>query len=41
MNPNIRATVVGSYPVPSWLAGNTSYLVELAVFLNAAKEAGL
>jgi len=27
MNPNIKATVVGSYPVPSWLVGNTSRLV--------------
>jgi 5-methyltetrahydropteroyltriglutamate--homocysteine methyltransferase len=27
MNPLIRATVVGSYPVPSWLIGNTSRLV--------------
>src|ERR1039458_2517080 len=27
MNPNIKATVVGSYPVPSWLVGNTSQLV--------------
>src|ERR1700728_100194 len=27
MNPNIKTTVVGSYPVPSWLVGNTSRLV--------------
>ncbi len=27
MNPRIKTTVVGSYPVPSWLAGNTSRLV--------------
>ena len=25
--PQIKATVVGSYPVPSWLVGNTSRLV--------------
>jgi hypothetical protein len=27
VNPRIKATVVGSYPVPSWLVGNTSRLV--------------
>jgi 5-methyltetrahydropteroyltriglutamate--homocysteine methyltransferase len=27
MAPRIKATVVGSYPVPSWLVGNTSRLV--------------
>jgi 5-methyltetrahydropteroyltriglutamate--homocysteine methyltransferase len=27
MTPRIKATVVGSYPVPSWLVGNTSRLV--------------
>ncbi len=27
MPPHIKATVVGSYPVPSWLVGNTSRLV--------------
>jgi len=27
MAPRIKATVVGSYPVPSWLIGNTSRLV--------------
>jgi hypothetical protein len=27
MNPRIKTTVVGSYPVPSWLVGNTSRLV--------------
>ncbi|MBZ5598498.1 MAG: cobalamin-independent methionine synthase II family protein [Acidobacteriia bacterium] len=27
MTPRIKATVVGSYPVPSWLIGNTSRLV--------------
>jgi 5-methyltetrahydropteroyltriglutamate--homocysteine methyltransferase len=27
MSPNIKTTVVGSYPVPSWLVGNTSRLV--------------
>ncbi|HUJ94430.1 MAG TPA: cobalamin-independent methionine synthase II family protein [Terriglobales bacterium] len=27
MSPKIKATVVGSYPVPSWLVGNTSRLV--------------
>ncbi|MBI2818513.1 MAG: cobalamin-independent methionine synthase II family protein [Acidobacteria bacterium] len=27
MIPRIKATVVGSYPVPSWLVGNTSRLV--------------
>src|SRR6266852_7214545 len=27
MGPRIKATVVGSYPVPSWLVGNTSRLV--------------
>lgn len=26
MTPRIKATVVGSYPVPSWLVGNTSRL---------------
>src|SRR6202050_4232345 len=36
MNPNIKATVVGSYPVPSWLVGNTSRL-----FLRDAGMAGL
>jgi 5-methyltetrahydropteroyltriglutamate--homocysteine methyltransferase len=27
VNPRIKTTVVGSYPVPSWLVGNTSRLV--------------
>ncbi len=27
MRPRIKTTVVGSYPVPSWLVGNTSRLV--------------
>src|SRR5713226_952059 len=27
MTPRIKATVVGSYPVPSWLVGNSSRLV--------------
>jgi methionine synthase II (cobalamin-independent) len=27
MTTRIKATVVGSYPVPSWLVGNTSRLV--------------
>ncbi len=27
MTPRIKTTVVGSYPVPSWLVGNTSRLV--------------
>ncbi len=27
MNPRIKTTVVGRYPVPSWLVGNTSRLV--------------
>jgi hypothetical protein len=27
MNPRIKPTVVGSYPVPPWLVGNTSRLV--------------
>lgn len=27
MTPKIRTTVIGSYPVPSWLVGNTSLLV--------------
>jgi len=27
MARKIRTTVVGSYPVPSWLVGNTSRLV--------------
>ena len=27
MNPRIKTTVVGSYPVPTWLVGNTSRLV--------------
>src|SRR4029077_1503699 len=27
MSPRIKTTVVGSYPVPSWLVGNTSRLV--------------
>ena len=27
MNPRLKTTVVGSYPVPSWLVGNTSRLV--------------
>jgi methionine synthase II (cobalamin-independent) len=27
MNPNVKATVVGSDPVPSWLVGNTSRLL--------------
>src|ERR1700687_4741245 len=26
MTPRIKTTVVGSYPVPSWLVGNTSRL---------------
>ncbi len=27
MTPRIKTTAVGSYPVPSWLVGNTSRLV--------------
>ncbi|MGH9691142.1 MAG: hypothetical protein ACRD4C_08725 [Candidatus Acidiferrales bacterium] len=27
MTPRIKTTCVGSYPVPSWLIGNTSRLV--------------
>ena len=27
MSSRIKTTVVGSYPVPSWLVGNTSRLV--------------
>jgi len=27
VNPRIKTSVVGSYPVPSWLVGNTSRLV--------------
>src|ERR1700680_4982139 len=27
MPPRIKATAVGSYPVPSWMVGNTSRLV--------------
>src|SRR5271168_2540036 len=27
MTPRIKTTVVGSYPVPSWLVGNSSRLV--------------
>jgi len=43
MTPRIKTTVVGSYPVPSWLVGNASRLVlrDAPIFLDCAREAGL
>ena len=44
MKPRIQTTVVGSYPVPSWLVGNTSRLVlrdAVMSVLKAQELAGL
>lgn len=44
MTPQIKATVVGSYPVPSWLIGNTSRLVlrdAMMAVLKTQELAGL
>jgi len=44
MVPRIKTTVVGSYPVPSWLIGNTSRLVlrdAMMTVLKAQELAGL
>lgn len=37
MQPKIKATVVGSYPVPSWLVGNTSRVVLRDAILTVLK----
>ena len=44
MSERIKTTVVGSYPVPSWLVGNTSRLVlrdAVMVVLKTQELAGL
>jgi len=44
MTPKIKTTVVGSYPIPSWLAGNPSRLVlrdALMAVLKTQELAGL
>jgi len=44
MAMHIKTTVVGSYPVPSWLAGNTSRLVlrdPVMAVLKTQEMAGL
>src|SRR5919109_2404085 len=44
MTEHIKTTVVGSYPVPSWLVGNTSSLVlrdAVMVVLKTQELAGL
>jgi len=44
MGPRIKTTVVGSYPVPSWLIGNTSRLVlrdAIMTVLKTQELAGL
>jgi 5-methyltetrahydropteroyltriglutamate--homocysteine methyltransferase len=37
MEPKIKTTVVGSYPVPSWLVGNTSRVVLLDAIMTVLK----
>src|ERR1700688_4104140 len=44
MTPQIKTTTVGSYPVPSWMVGNTSRLVlrdAVMAVLKTQKLAGL